>query len=79
MRAVALRYALAPACVLLAVLLYLSPAQPVISPAGPFLFAVLAAAWFGGPGPGFLAAALATRFPLQSRENRKAASNRACT
>ena len=60
MRVVALRYALAPACVLLAVLLYLSPAQPVVSPAGPFLLAVLAAAWFGGAGPGLLAAVLAT-------------------
>src|SRR5262249_40378567 len=60
MRAVALRYALAPVCVLLAALLYLSPAQPVVSPAGPFLVAVLVAAWFGGAGPGFFAAVLAT-------------------
>src|SRR5262252_3018686 len=60
MRAIALRYALAPVCVLLAVLLYSSPAQPAVSLAGPFLFAVLAAAWFGGAGPGFLAAVLAT-------------------
>src|SRR5262245_5295643 len=60
MRAVALRYTLAPACVLLAVLLYLSPAQSAVSLAGPFLIAVLAAAWFGGAGPGFLAAVLAT-------------------
>jgi PAS domain S-box-containing protein len=60
MRAVALRYALAPGCIALAVLLYLSPAQPAASLAGPFLLAVLAAAWFGGAGPGFLAAVLAT-------------------
>src|SRR5215471_9713755 len=60
MRSIALRYALAPVCVLLAVLLYLSPAQPAVSAAGPFLLAVLAAAWFGGIGPGFLAAVLAT-------------------
>jgi len=59
MRTVALRYALAPAAVALAVLLYLSPAQPLVSLSGPFLLAVLAAAWFGGPGPGFLAAVLA--------------------
>jgi len=60
MRAVALRYALAPACVLLAVLVFLSPARPALSLAGLFVFAVLAAAWFGGAGPGFLAAVLAT-------------------
>jgi PAS domain S-box-containing protein len=60
MRAVALRYALAPAGILLAVLLYLSPAQPALSLAAPFMFAVLAVAWFGGAGPGFLAAVLAT-------------------
>ena len=60
MRAVALRYALAPACILLAVLLHLSPAGPILSLAGLFMFAVLAAAWFGGAGPGFVAAVLAT-------------------
>jgi PAS domain S-box-containing protein len=60
MRAVALRYALAPACVLLAVLVYLSPARPALSLAGMFVFAVLAAGWFGGAGPGLLAAVLAT-------------------
>ena len=57
MRARALRYALAPACILLAALVYLSPAGPVFSLAGLFMFAVLAAAWFGGAGPGLLAAA----------------------
>ena len=51
--AVALRYALAPACMLLAVLVYLSPA-------GLCMFAVLASAWFGGAGPGLVAAVLAT-------------------
>ena len=49
-----------PAALPLAMLLYLSPAQPAVSGAGPFLLAVLAAAWFGGAGPGFLAAVLAT-------------------
>jgi PAS domain S-box-containing protein len=56
----ALRYALAPGCILLAVLLYLSPVGSTFSPSGLFVFAVLAAAWFGGAGPGFLAAVLAT-------------------
>jgi PAS domain S-box-containing protein len=60
MRAVALRYALAPACILLAVLLYLSPAGPMLHPTGLFAITVVAAAWFGGAGPGFLAAVLAT-------------------
>ena len=60
MRAAALRYALAPACVLLAVLLHLSPAGATLHPTGLFAIAVLAAAWFGGAGPGFLAAVLAT-------------------
>jgi PAS domain S-box-containing protein len=60
MHAVALRYALAPVCILLAVLVYLSPAGPTLSLAGLFVFAVLAAAWFGGTGPGLVAAVLAT-------------------
>jgi PAS domain S-box-containing protein len=60
MRAVALRYALAPACMVLAVLVHLSPAGPTLSLAGLLVFAVLAAAWFGGAGPGFVAAVLAT-------------------
>ena len=60
MRAVALRYALAPTCILLAVLVYLSPAGRTFSLAGLFVFAVLAAAWFGGAGPGLVAAVLAT-------------------
>jgi PAS domain S-box-containing protein len=57
---IALRYALAPACVLLAVLVYYSPAGPALSLEGLFVFAVLAAAWFGGAGPGLLAAVLGT-------------------
>ncbi|MDR6858439.1 ATP-binding protein [Variovorax guangxiensis] len=59
MQAGALRYALAPAWVLLAVLVYLSPAGPILSLAGLFMFAVIAAAWFGGAGPGLVAAVLA--------------------
>jgi len=55
----ALRYALAPGCVVLAVLVYLSPVGPTFSLAGLFVLAVLLAAWFGGAGPGFLAAVLA--------------------
>src|ERR1700741_2301953 len=58
--AAALRYALAPACILLAVLLQLSPAGVALPLGGLFVFAVLGAAWFGGAGPGFVAAVLAT-------------------
>ena len=59
-RSAALRYALATACVALAALLHLSPAGPFLHPTGPFVIAVLTAAWFGGAGPGFLAAVLST-------------------
>ena len=59
-RSTALRYALAPACIALAVLLHLSAAGPFLHPTGLFLIAVVAAAWFGGAGPGFVAAVLAT-------------------
>jgi PAS domain-containing protein len=55
-----MRYALAPACVLAAVLVFLSPAGPTFSLAGLCVIAVLVAAWFGGAGPGFLAAVLAS-------------------
>jgi len=64
----ALRYALAPVCIAVAVLLHISlvgsrPAwsetAPIIHPTGLFLAFIVAAAWFGGPGPGFLAALLA--------------------
>ena len=60
MQAVALRYALAPACILLAVLAYYSPVGPTLGLDSLFVFAVLAAAWFGGAGPGLAAAVLAT-------------------
>ena len=56
----ALRYALAPACIAIAVLLNISALGPYFHPTGLFLAGILAAAWFGGPGPGFLAALLAT-------------------
>ena len=59
-RSAALRYALAPACIALAALLHLSPVGPFLHPTGLFVFAVIAAAWFGGAGPGLLAAVLAT-------------------
>ena len=55
-----LRYALAPACVLLAVLLYHTPIRSLVGLGGLFVFAVLVAAWFGGAGPGMVAAVLAT-------------------
>jgi PAS domain S-box-containing protein len=58
MRGGALRYALVLACVLVAVLLQLSPVGSLFPGAGLFAFAVLVAAWFGGPGPGLLTAAL---------------------
>lgn len=60
MRAFALRYALAPGCILVAVLVFLSPAGPLVSLAGLLVLAVLVAAWFGGIGPGFVAAVVAT-------------------
>ena len=56
----ALRYALAPICVAVAVLLHISVIGPFLHPTGLFLAGIVAAAWFGGPGPGFLAALLAT-------------------
>ena len=56
----ALRYALALGCVMLAVLVYLSPVGPTFSLAGLLALAVLGTAWFGGAGPGFAAAVLAT-------------------
>jgi PAS domain S-box-containing protein len=70
-RSTALRYALAPVCIAVAVLLLIgplrvwSPAAPLIHPTGLFEIGIVAAAWFGGAGPGFLAALLATLlFPL---------------
>jgi PAS domain S-box-containing protein len=56
--AIALRYALAPACVGAAVLLHVSPAGSLLHPTGPYVLGVLAAAWFGGVGPGVFAAFL---------------------
>ena len=56
---VALRYALACGCILLAAMVYLSPAGLVLRPGELFALAVLAGAWFGGTGPGLLAAVLA--------------------
>ena len=57
---VAWHYALAPGCILLVVLLHLSPVGSAFSLAGLFAFAVLVVAWFGGAGPGLVAAVLAT-------------------
>ena len=56
--AIAWRYALAPACVVVAVLLRVSPLGPFFYPTEPFILGVLAAAWFGGAGPGVFAALL---------------------
>ena len=65
----ALRYALAPVCIAVAVLLQISligplPVEslsvPPIHPTGLFQVCIVVAAWFGGAGPGFLAALLAT-------------------
>src|ERR1700682_2013267 len=56
----AFRYALAPVCIGVAVLLHTSDIGPYLHPTGLFLAAIVAAAWFGGAGPGFLAALLAT-------------------
>ena len=65
----ALRYALAPVCIAVALLLEISvigplpvwsPSAPLIHPTGLFQACIVAAAWFGGAGPGFLAALLAT-------------------
>ena len=56
----ALHYALAPICIALAAALHLSPLGAFLHPTGLFVLAVIAAAWFGGVGPGFFAAVLAT-------------------
>jgi PAS domain S-box-containing protein len=65
----ALRYALVPVCIGVAVLLQVSvigpvpvgsPSVPPIHPTGLFQVCIIPAAWFGGAGPGFLAALLAT-------------------
>src|SRR5712671_2993649 len=59
-KSTALRYALAPVCIAVAVLLNISALGPFLHPTALFLAGVVAAAWFGGMGPGFLAALLAT-------------------
>src|SRR5262245_59116612 len=65
----ALRCALAPVCIAVPVVLQMSligplpvgsPLVPPIHPTGLFQVCIVAAAWFGGAGPGFLAALLAT-------------------
>src|SRR5215813_9802852 len=65
----ALRYALAPVCIAVPVVLQMSligplpvgpPSVPPIHPTGLFQVCIVVAAWFGGAGPGFLAALLAT-------------------
>ena len=56
----ALRYALAPVCIALAVALHLSAVGPFLHPTGLFLLCIVAAAWFGGAGPGLFAALLGT-------------------
>src|SRR5437660_7369033 len=69
LRSTALRYALALLCIALVVALQIaligpvpasSQAAPLIHPTGLFQAGVVAAAWFGGVGPGLLAALLAT-------------------
>jgi PAS domain S-box-containing protein len=68
-RSTVLRYALAPLCIALAALVDIalvgsvpvsSDAVPAIHPTGLFQIFIVAAAWFGGAGPGLLAAVLAT-------------------
>ena len=64
-----LRYALAPLSIAVAVTLHLavlgpvsswSDAAPLIHPTGLFQICIVAAAWYGGAGPGLVAALLAT-------------------
>jgi PAS domain S-box-containing protein len=68
-RSTVLRYALAPVCVGIATLLHIATIGPLpawssfpppIHPTTLFQVSVVAAAWFGGTGPGLLAAVLAT-------------------
>jgi Domain of unknown function (DUF4118) len=56
----AARYALAPVCIGVALLVHLSVIGPFLHPTALFLACTVAAAWFGGTGPGFFAAILAT-------------------
>src|SRR6266436_6664414 len=68
-RSAALRYALAPVCIAVALLVQVSISGPVpewsqspplIHPTGLFQISIVAAAWFGGTGSGLLSAVLAT-------------------
>lgn len=68
-RSAALRYALAPVCIAVALVVQVSISGPVpewsqspplIHPTGLFQIGIVAAAWFGGTGPGLLSAVLAT-------------------
>ena len=68
-RTAALRYALAPVCIAVALLVQMSISGPVpvwsqsppfIHATGLFQISIVAAAWFGGAGPGLLSAVLAT-------------------
>jgi PAS domain S-box-containing protein len=68
-RSAALRYVLAPVCIAVALLVEMltsgpvpewSQSPPLIHPTGLFQISIVAAAWFGGTGPGLLAAVLAT-------------------
>ena len=56
----ALHYALAPIAIAAAALLHFSALGPFLHPTGLFILGVIAAAWFGGVGPGFFAALIAT-------------------
>ena len=49
----ALRYALAPVCIAVVLLLHLSALGAFLHPTGLFVAGIVAAAWFGGAGPGF--------------------------
>lgn len=51
---------LVPVCIAVAVLLNISVIGPFLHPNGLFLACIVAAAWFGGVGPGFLVALRAT-------------------
>src|SRR5258705_6531577 len=68
-RSAALRFALAPVCIAVALLVQVSISGPVpewsqspplIHPTGLFQISIVASAWFGGTGPGLLSAVLAT-------------------
>jgi PAS domain-containing protein len=56
--AIAWRYGLAALCIAIAALAHVSPVGPLFHPMGLFILGVVAAAWFGGAGPGVFAAFL---------------------